>query len=133
MIVDVGKNFLSLTGIRVVSRVLEFLLRVYLIRTVLSGEIVAELLGLDLIITSSLHLAKSCFKPSYQQIENPNPQHNILSSMNLMTFGVGSTIAGAVIMLYVRWSTRLPYLPEAMSLYAVAAMLESLRERYAVE
>ena len=69
MIKGITTNFFSLTSIRIISRVLEFFLRVYLIRNTLSPEILAEMVSLDLILTTSLHIAKSCLKPSYQQVE----------------------------------------------------------------
>lgn len=68
MISGVVNSFASVTLIRILSRVLEFFLRVYLIREVLSPEILAELIALDLIMTTSLHVTKNCFKPSYQQV-----------------------------------------------------------------
>lgn len=70
MISGIVGSFASVTIIRILSRVLEFFLRVYLIRSVLTPEIVAEMVGLDLILTTSLHVVKSCFKPSYQQVSS---------------------------------------------------------------
>ena len=112
MITGVIKNFASLTAIRVVSRVLEFLLRVYLIREVLSEEIVAQLVTLDLILTSSLHIAKACLKPGYQQVESNDEKRNVTSAMNLMTFGVGTTMISAIIICSIQWSRGidLPYI-----------------------
>lgn len=68
MLENVVTNFSSLTTMRVVSRLLHFVLKTYLIRTQLNEEILAHLLNLDLIITISMHVVKSCFKPSYQKI-----------------------------------------------------------------
>ena len=68
MITGVVHSFASVTSIRVLSRVLEFLLRLYLIRNVLSEAILAQMVGLDLILTSSMHIAKACLRPSYQQV-----------------------------------------------------------------
>ena len=87
MISDVASNFLSVTGLRILSRILDFLLRVYLIRNTLSPIILSELVALDLIMTISLYISKSCFKPSYQQIELQNKNYNIIfRSFRSMTF-----------------------------------------------
>ena len=67
MLSNVLKNFGSLTTMRVVSRLILFALKTYLIRTQLDEQILAHLLNLDLLLTSSLHVARSCFKPSYQK------------------------------------------------------------------
>jgi len=68
MIKKVLKNVGSLSTMRILSRLLQFFLKTYLIRTQLDEEILAHLLHLDLIINTSLHIAKSCFKPSYQKV-----------------------------------------------------------------
>lgn len=70
MLSGVANSFASVTIIRVLSRVMEFFLRVYLIREVLSPEVLAEMVALDLILTTALHVTKNCFKPSYQQMES---------------------------------------------------------------
>lgn len=50
------------------------------------------MLQLDLIITISLHIIKSCLKPAYQKVSDPAKiEKNIHSGMNLMTIGVAST------------------------------------------
>jgi hypothetical protein len=67
MIANVLKNFGSLTTMRVLSRLLVFGLKTYLIRTELDEQILAYLLNLDLLLTTSLHVARSCFKLSYQK------------------------------------------------------------------
>lgn len=71
MIRKVIHNFGSLTGIRILSRVFEFVLKTYLIRNLLDKEIVGHMLQLDLIITMSLHIIKSCLKPAYQKVSEP--------------------------------------------------------------
>lgn len=53
-------------------------------------------MSLDLIITTALHLSKSCFKPSYQQIEGGNRQKNVAYGMNLMSVGVAVTFVCAL-------------------------------------
>jgi hypothetical protein len=51
------------------------------------------MLQLDLIVTTSLHIIKSCLKPAYQKVTDPNKtSRNIISGMNLMNFGIA--IAG---------------------------------------
>lgn len=123
-----------MTLIRVFSRILEFILRIYLIREVLSQEILAQMVALDLILTSSLHITKSCFRPSYQQVEQTDHRHNITSAMNLMTFGIATTIvsAAAVCAFQYQRATDLAYLGQAIALYGVAAILEACKEKYAV-
>ena len=68
MIKKVLKNAGSLSTMRILSRVVQFLLKTYLIRTQLDEEILAHLLHLDLILNTSLHIVRSCFKPSYQKV-----------------------------------------------------------------
>ena len=103
MISDVASNFLSVTGLRILSRILDFLLRVYLIRNTLSPIILSELVALDLIMTISLYISKSCFKPSYQQIELQNKNYNIISAMNLMTIGIPITVILASMTCFFQW------------------------------
>lgn len=68
MIKKVLKNAGSLSTMRILSRLVQFLLKTYLIRTQLDEELLAHLLHLDLILNTSLHIARSCFKPSYQKV-----------------------------------------------------------------
>lgn len=96
-----------MTIIRVVSRVLEFFLRVYLIREVLSPSILAEMMALDLILTTALHITKNCFKPSYQQVESTCDESNIVSSMNLMSMGVMATLLSASIVVVLQWNHKI--------------------------
>ena len=68
MIEKVIKNAGSLSTMRILSRLVQFFLKTYLIRTQLDEQILSHLIHLDLILSTSLHLAKSCFKPSYQKV-----------------------------------------------------------------
>ena len=54
---------------------------------------------LDLIITTSLHILKSCLKPSYQKVKSvEESEKNIKSGMNLMNWGLlTSTICAVII------------------------------------
>ena len=93
------------------------------------------MVALDLIITSSLHITKSCFKPSYQQVDFTNKNHNIVSGSNLMTAGIGVTILSGIFACTLQWnrSQNQPFLAEAMVLYTVAGVIESVREKFAVK
>ena len=104
MIKGVVSNFVSVTGLRIISKILDFFIRVYLIRNTLSPIILSELVTLDLIITISLYIPKSCFKPSYQQIELENKNYNIISAMNLMTIGIPITIALSFMTCFFQWN-----------------------------
>jgi hypothetical protein len=68
MLRTVLQNFGSLTTMRILSRIIHFMLKTYLIRTELDEEVLAHMLHLDLLLTTSLHVARSCFKPSYQKV-----------------------------------------------------------------
>ena len=95
MLKRVLSNYGSLATMRVLSRLLHFAIKTYLIRTQLNQQILARLLNLDLLFSLSLHVLKSCFKPSYQKIHNPD--NAIKSSMNIMTFGILGTAVSTVI------------------------------------
>jgi len=98
MIRKVLHSFGSLTSIRILSRVFEFILKTYLIRNLLDREIVGHMLQLDLIITISLHIIKSCFKPAYQKVSDPeNIEKNIISGMNLLNYGIVVTALSSFI------------------------------------
>jgi hypothetical protein len=129
MISGVVSSFASVTLIRPLSRLLEFFLRVYLIRSVLSAEILAEMVTLDLILTTSLHIAKNCFKPSYQQVESKDERNTIVSSMNLMSVGVLTSAASALAVCFWQWGhqTHLQYLNHAILVYGFCGVLESLK------
>lgn len=95
MLGKVFKNYGSLTGMRIISRLFQFALKTYLIRTQLDEEVLAQLLAFDLILTASLHVVKSCLKPAYQKADiDP---HIIESSMNIMTGGILVTFISAAI------------------------------------
>lgn len=68
MISKIVHSYGSLTIIRVFSRVFEFFLKTYLIRNLLDKEILGHMVYLDLIVTTSLHITKSCLKFSYQKV-----------------------------------------------------------------
>jgi len=99
MILNVIKNFGSITSLRIVTRVFEFFLKTYLIRNILDKEILAHMINLDLILTSSLHIVKSCLKPSYQRVQNP--QNSLKSAMNVMTLGIVATVVSAIIVCFI--------------------------------
>ena len=61
-------NLGSLTAMRVISRLVHFLLKTYLIRTQLDEDVLGHLLNLDLVLTTSLHIVRACLKPSYQKV-----------------------------------------------------------------
>jgi O-antigen/teichoic acid export membrane protein len=125
MLSRVVSSFASVTILKVLSRVLEFLLRVYLIREVLSPEILAEMVALDLLLTTSLHIAKSCFKPSYQQVESKDEQRTIVSSMNLMSVGVVATALSAAAVVLWQWNQKIEvkYVNESIIVYALCSVL----------
>lgn len=137
MLSNVMRNFGSLTTMRVLSRLLHFVLKTYLIRTQLNEEILAHLLNLDLILTTALHVIRSCFKPSYQKVSDG--QHLLKSSMNIMTFGVAATILSAVAISVLEYyhfllsGKTLMYFTYAVGLYAVSAVCESVAEKYMVQ
>ena len=87
------------------------------------------MVALDLIITTSLHITKSCFKPSYQQVDLSNKNHNIVSGSNLMTVGIGVTISSGIFVCALQWNRtqNQPFLTQAMVLYALAGVIESIR------
>lgn len=90
MLGKVLQNYGSLTIMRVVSRLFQFALKTYLIRTTLDEDILGHLVGLEFIVSTSLHVVKTSLKPSYQKVEE---EGNIVkSAMNIMTGGVIVTI-----------------------------------------
>jgi hypothetical protein len=89
MIKKILSNYGSLTGIRILSRIFEFLLKTYLIRNLLSKAMLSHMVHLDLILTVSLHILKHCLKPSYQKVSPlSTPSQSIKSGMNLINVGV---------------------------------------------
>lgn len=137
MLSTVLQNFGSLTTMRILSRIIHFMLKTYLIRTQLDQEVLAHLLHLDLLLTTSLHVARSCFKPSYQKVENQD--HVIKSSMNIMTFGVLATIGSTIVVSfmqhyqYVTSGKSLNNFTNAIILYSLASVCEAMAEKYMVE
>ncbi len=91
MITNVLKNYGSLSLIRILSRVLEFFLKAYLIRSVLQQSVLGHLVNLDFILTFSLSIVKVALKPSYQKVSSK--ENSITSGMNLLTLGVLVTAA----------------------------------------
>lgn len=90
MLGKVLQNYGSLTMMRVVSRLFQFALKTYLIRTTLDEDTLGQLVGLEFIVSTSLHVVKTSLKPSYQKVED---EGNIVkSAMNIMTGGVIVTI-----------------------------------------
>jgi hypothetical protein len=65
------------------------------------------MIALDLILTTSLHIAKNCFKPSYQQVESKDEKITIVSSMNLMSVGILATILSAVVVVGLQWNHKI--------------------------
>jgi hypothetical protein len=65
------------------------------------------MVALDLILTTSLHIAKNCFKPSYQQVSSKDEKLTIISSMNLMSIGVLGTILSTVIVVLLQWNHKI--------------------------
>lgn len=100
------------------------------------------MLQLDLIITVSLHIVKSCLKPAYQKVSNSSQlEKNVFSGMNLMSLGVFSTIIVSLVVsgleLYHYQNTesdkRLPNLNYAIVLYGFSAVNEAMYERFNVK
>jgi hypothetical protein len=59
------------------------------------------MLQLDLVITISLHIIKSCLKPAYQKVSNPlKIEKNIISGMNLMNLGIIVTALSSCIVCF---------------------------------
>ena len=137
MLANVLKNLGSLTTMRVLSRLVHFGLKTYLIRTQLDEQLLSHLLNLDLLLTTSLHVARSCFKPSYQKVGNK--EHMVPSSMNMMTFGILATLASAFIVSLMQYSQHiyskspLPNFGNAIILYALASVCEAAAEKYMAE
>lgn len=137
MLGNVFKNYGSLTMMRILSRVFQFALKTYLIRTQLDEQILAHLLNMQLILGTSLHIVKSCLKPSYQKVDNNN--NIIKSSMNIMTFGIVITFFCSIAIAYTQYSQyinsgkHLIYYPETIVLYAISAIFTSVAEKYMVQ
>lgn len=68
MISNVLKGFGSIISIRILSRITEFILRIYIIRNVLDEETLSHIIHLDLVYNASLHIVKDCLKKSYQKL-----------------------------------------------------------------
>lgn len=136
MLKKVVQNLGSLTVMRVLSRVVHFLLKTYLIRTQLDEEILAHMLHLDLILTASLHVVRSCFKPSYQKVSNNNTI--VESSMNIMSFGIFATIISAAVVglmeyyQFVQSGKILAFFTDAIALYCLSSVFEAVAEKYMV-
>lgn len=137
MLANVLNNLGSLTTMRVLSRLVHFGLKTYLIRTQLDEQLLSHLLNLDLLLTSSLHVAHSCFKLSYQKVYSK--EHMVPSSMNMMTFGILATLASAFIFSLMQYSQHiysespLPNFGNTILLYALASVCEAVAEKYMAE
>jgi hypothetical protein len=137
MLGKVLQNYGSLTVMRVVSRLFQFALKTYLIRTTLDEDTLGQLVGLEFIVSTSLHVVKTSLKPSYQKVSD---EKNIIkSAMNIMTAGVLVTLlCSALVGLFQYWQyagsgRHSAYYPHTILLYAASAVCEAVAEKYMVE
>ena len=95
----------------------------------LSPQILAEMVALDLILTTALHITKSCFKLSYQQVESKSKAHNVVSSMNLMSVGVLTTAISAAVVIFLQWHHKILvlYVNHTILMYGVCSIVEAIR------
>lgn len=88
------------------------------------------MLHLDLILSASLHVVRSCFKPSYQKVSNDKTI--VESSMNIMSFGIFATIisTGVVGLMeyyqFLQSGKILAFFTDAIALYCLSSVFESV-------
>ncbi len=92
------------------------------------------MINLDIILTISLYLNKTCLKPSYQRVsEHLSQQESLKSALNTMTFGVLLTVImafGICFFQIFEYSEGVPYFEHAIVFYGLSAVAQAIQEKY---